>query len=166
MAIPRLFAILSSQRRLVMTVSQGHTRDDRNEVSERRKLRVLFVDDHSDDLLATTSYLRQLGCAVEDCAGPTKAIETIREFKPHLVLIDLAMPRISGMALVRLIKRMHPSPCLLVARTGHSDAQLHSDCLEAGFNLVMVKPIPTPDLNRLLEAARKFAFAGDTEPSR
>jgi len=126
-----------------------------------QKLRVMVVDDNVDDVSVFAPFLRHMGCQVEAMTDPRVAISKARAFEPHLALIDLAMPQMSGIALVRALKEAELPPCLFVARTGHIRYELHQECLDAGFNLVLIKPIELAAMSRLIETGRKFAFAFD-----
>ncbi len=123
---------------------------------DRTRLRVLVVDDNVDDLKMFSMCLEALGCEVRTCGSPDECPAVSREFRPHLVFLDLAMPGTDGFAVARQLPAAEARPFLLVARTGYSDERTKEKCLAAGFNLVVVKPERMDELKRLLEAARRF----------
>jgi CheY-like chemotaxis protein len=124
------------------------------------KLRVLLVDDLIDDLIAFGGYLRLKGCDVRTCGRPASCVELALDFRPHLVILDLQMPGMSGVELARQLKQGELPPFLLVARTGFSDEGRKKLCEQVGFDMVVIKPIATEALDQLLERARRIVGDG------
>ncbi len=61
--------------------------------SEADSLRVLVVDDYTDNLRTMSRLLAVLGCEVLDCSRARDAIARARHFGPQFILLDLGMPR-------------------------------------------------------------------------
>ncbi len=120
------------------------------------RLRVLVIDDNVDDLRMFSLCLESLECDARTSALPEECLAISREFQPHLVFLDLAMPGTDGFAVARQLQTAGLPPFLLVARTGYSDERTKEKCLTAGFNLVVIKPEKMEELKRLLEAARRL----------
>jgi CheY-like chemotaxis protein len=124
-----------------------------------RRLRVLVVDDHRDDLKMFGMWLELMQCEVRTCVDPEHCLQIAREFQPHLVFLDLAMPGMSGFEVAQRFRDAQLPPFLLVARTGYADARTKTECLQRGFNLVLPKPVDLDEMKRLLDTARNFAAA-------
>ena len=60
-------------------------------------LRVLIIDDDIDLLNLLSTHLRQLGHAVYTAASGTEGIATFQRVSPHVTVVDLKMPGMSGM---------------------------------------------------------------------
>jgi DNA-binding response OmpR family regulator len=121
--------------------------------------RVFVIDDEPDmvDLLAT--ILRSDGFEVETDTDGRSALARVLSDPPDLVLLDLMMPDLDGMELLKLL-RLDPKgarvPVLVVsARSGHQD-QLGT--LQLGANAYICKPFSPRELvfqvRQLLEASR------------
>jgi DNA-binding response OmpR family regulator len=121
--------------------------------------RVFVIDDEPDmvDLLAT--ILRSDGLEVETDTDGRSALARVLSDPPDLVLLDLMMPDLDGMELLKLL-RLDPKgarvPVLVVsARSGHQD-QLGT--LQLGANAYICKPFSPRELvfqvRQLLEASR------------
>jgi CheY-like chemotaxis protein len=125
--------------------------------SAGKQLRVLVVDDHRDDLKMFGMWLELMHCEVRTCDDPEYCLQIARDFQPHLVFLDLAMPGMSGFEVARRFRDAQLPPFLLVARTGYADARTKAECLQSGFNLVLSKPVDLDEMKRLLDTARAFA---------
>ncbi len=121
--------------------------------------RVFVIDDEPDmvDLLAT--ILRSDGFAVDTDTDGRSALARVLGDPPDLVLLDLMMPDLDGMELLKLL-RLDPKgarvPVLVVsARSGHQD-QLGT--LQLGANAYICKPFSPRELvfqvRQLIEATR------------
>ncbi len=65
---------------------------------------VLVIDDEASALDITTVALKPLGCRVVSVMDPREAMARLRETRPALVVLDVMMPRISGLELLRELK--------------------------------------------------------------
>jgi DNA-binding NarL/FixJ family response regulator len=85
--------------------------------------RVLAVDDHPPflavvrELLRATRYLEVAG----EAASGEEAVEAARTLLPDLVLMDVRMPGLGGIAAAKLIKERRPSTLVVLTSTGHRD---------------------------------------------
>ena len=85
--------------------------------------RVLAVDDHPPflavvrELLRATRYLEIVG----EAGSGEDAIETARRLRPDVVLMDVRMPGLGGIAAAKLIKERRPSTLIVLISTGHRD---------------------------------------------
>jgi two-component system KDP operon response regulator KdpE len=124
--------------------------------------RVFVVDDEPDmvDLLAT--ILKADGFEVDTDTDGRSALARVLAEPPDLVLLDLMMPDLDGMELLKLL-RLDPNctsvPVLVVsARTGHQD-QLGT--LQLGANAYICKPFSPRELVRQVRQLLA-AHQGDT----
>lgn len=111
---------------------------------------VVVVDDFQPAADAMCRLLALLGHKTEFCTNPDKCLELIERTKPDAVLLDIAMPGISGLELVGLIRMCLEKPCKIVAVTGHAGREMKARCLSAGFDDFMVKPATIGDLEAVL----------------
>jgi CheY-like chemotaxis protein len=113
--------------------------------------RVLVVEDQSDTAESFCSLLSVLGHTARFVTNPLEALTIAKDFRPEVVFLDIGMPALNGWAVVRLFRQDPLFRTLkifaLTAYSGDADRQQSRD---AGFDLHLVKPIATTDLEQLL----------------
>ena len=103
--------------------------------------RILVVDDHPDSADALCVMLGLLGHEATPLTDPRDAIRVAREFRPHLALLDLNMPHVSGLELAPLFRDdAELSSICLVALTAYGDDKYRRLTRSAGFHAHVVKP--------------------------
>jgi two-component system cell cycle sensor histidine kinase/response regulator CckA len=114
------------------------------------KYKILIVDDNMETVAGLKSYLDEKYNIVSGYDG----LEGIQIFKNDkdgidLVITDLVMPSISGVALIELIKKINPAiPIIAITGWGHHPKALAS---EAKADLVLDKPFEMQELDKALE---------------
>jgi len=117
-----------------------------------KRMRVLIVDDERDTVITLSALLADEGYQVRGVYKGLDALDSIREFDPHIVLIDLALPDVSGWEVARRIRASYGDERhRLISITGRykqaSDRVLGQ---LAGFNYFMEKPCDPQALVALL----------------
>jgi two-component system CheB/CheR fusion protein len=104
--------------------------------------RVLVVDDNVDSLQSLTEVLEELGHEVRAAPDGETALELARQFRPHVMLVDIGLPGMNGYDLARSLRRTPElQQAILVALTGYGREEDRRASMEAGFNDHWVKPI-------------------------
>ena len=120
--------------------------------------RVLVVDDNRDAAETLAMLLRRSDHAVAVAFDGHAALETLEQFAPEIVLLDIGMPGMDG---YEVAQHMRARPCgrdvLLVALTGWGQAEDKQRAREARFDEHVTKPIDPATLARLLETAQAVA---------
>jgi CheY-like chemotaxis protein len=113
--------------------------------------RVLVVDDNVDAAETLTLLLEELGHEVRMLTDGSAVLETARTFKPHLILLDISLPDVSGFDLAAALRRSvdNPGVCL-VALTGYGEEDHLRRSREVGFDHHWVKPIDLAVVEGLL----------------
>jgi two-component system, sensor histidine kinase and response regulator len=109
--------------------------------------RILIVDDDPRNLLALEAWLATLGHEVIQALGGAEAIERFEANPPDLMLLDLVMPGIDGLAVLGHVrKHMLDRHIPIVIVTAHSEREHRLRGLQAGADEVLEKPIDGPIL--------------------
>lgn len=117
-------------------------------------LSILVVDDNEDAAIAMAMTLESRGLRAAVAFGADEAIASIREARPHLVLLDLGMPGRSGFDLAAEIRSDERLAGLrLAALTGWSQPADRERTRAAGFDAHFVKPVAFAELRRFMVAA-------------
>jgi len=130
----------------------------------RLGLRVLMAEDEERLAAATRLLLEQVGCAVEVCADGQEVVEAFRrDPSAHdVVLLDLAMPRLSGLEALAAIRRADPEARVVIT-SGYATSAAVEQLLADGAAAFVPKPATLAALVRAL--SRAVAGERDHEPS-
>lgn len=120
--------------------------DDRVAPAGFTGVRVLLAEDNPVGALLARSLLRREGCAVETAATGEEAVAALSRARFDLVLMDMRMPGMDGLAATRAIRAADDATPIL-ALTANAFAEDRRACLEAGMDDHLAKPL-APDALR------------------
>jgi response regulator NasT len=116
-------------------------------------LRVLIVDDEALICNLIQNELEMVGHQVVGRASDgSQALEMVRDLRPDIVLMDIAMPGMDGLEATRQIQKSCPTPVVLL--TAHDDIDLVQRAGEVGAGAYLVKPPYAPELARAMPSPR------------
>jgi len=125
---------------------------------------VLVVEDEPQIAAVLEAYLKQEGYRVEKAADGKAALSLYRAAKPDLILLDLMLPGVSGMDVLRAVRADGLTPVILVtARAEETDQVLG---LEFGADDYVVKPFRPREVMARVKAVlrRSGGRADDDQP--
>jgi two-component system, sensor histidine kinase len=112
--------------------------------------KVLVVEDDRASRQVVEFMLRRWSVTVRTVETGEDAIREIKEWQPAVVLMDVRLPGIDGLAATRRIREL-ALRVAIVALTANTSPQDRTDCLEAGMDGFLTKPVQAPDLHRCLK---------------
>ncbi|MDR5855695.1 response regulator [Caballeronia sp. LZ062] len=116
--------------------------------------RILLVDDSADAAFALSMLLEALGHEVRTEHDGVCALDSIDDFRPDVVVLDIGLPGMSGFDVAReMRKRDATRGALLLALTGYGSAEDRQTALDAGFDHHLTKPVSIGALEALLSRA-------------
>ncbi len=132
------------------------------------KVRVLVVNDHWANVESMARLLRLYGHEVQTALRGTSALNAAKASPPDVVLLDISMPDMDGFEVARELRQILPANVLLVALTALGLPEDRKRCLEAGFDLHLVKPVHPSQVENLLRnfAASLVRVPSSTLPGR
>lgn len=114
--------------------------------------RVLVVDDEPDFRSALATRLERRGFDVDLAADGAEALGAASASPPDVVVLDVLMPGLDGIATLRRFRSEHPEiPVILL--TGHASASSGIDGMRLGAFDYLTKPVPVEELVEKLHAA-------------
>src|SRR5512136_1160619 len=118
-------------------------------------INLILADDHAVVRAGTRQLLeRQPDLhVVGEAADGEEAVRLAKELKPHVVVMDVRMPKMSGVEATRRIKQEVPEVAVLVL-TAHDDDEYVFALLQAGANGYLLK---TAEIDELVRAIRTVA---------
>jgi two-component system response regulator HydG len=111
--------------------------------------RVLIVDDEPDVVTTWARVLERDGFACSTATDGERALALLESDRPDVVLTDLQMPRVDGMAVLRRAVELDPDAVVVVI-TGHGTVQSAVEAMRAGAFDYLLKPVATNDALRLV----------------
>ncbi len=112
-----------------------------------RGARVLLVEDNDLNQQIASELLQSAGFAVDMAAHGQRAVDMLQVEGYDIVLMDMQMPVMDGIAATRMIRAQPRHAGLpIVAMTANAMQADHDRCLSAGMNAVVTKPIEPDDL--------------------
>jgi len=123
-------------------------------MSETTSIRVLIVDDHGMVRKGLMAYLgKRPGLkVVGEARDGQEALEVCKQVQPDVVLMDLEMPVMGGVAATRSIQRQWPH-IQVIALTSFKERELVQDALQAGAISYLMKNVSGDDLAAAIQAA-------------
>jgi DNA-binding NtrC family response regulator len=120
-----------------------------------QKLSVLVVDDDQDIREYLQDFLNAEGFEVTTLADPTAVVERIREEVFHLVVLDLMMPKISGLDLLAQIRSVDDDIAVIIL-TGYPSLETASASIQHEVSAYIHKPFEAADFREVIaRIARK-----------
>jgi len=94
-------------------------------MTSREKARVLVVDDLANAADTMASLFELDGYEVWTARDGMQALQVMAQFNPHCVLLDVAMPRMDGFALTKILRERFGDDIVLLAVTGKAKEDAH-----------------------------------------
>lgn len=112
---------------------------------------VLLVEDTEDNRFMMRRLLEMTGYRVIEAMNGEEAVKLAREESPQLILMDLSLPVIDGLAATRLIRKLPDFKSTpIIAVSAHDTSDFQSEAIAAGCNSYVTKPIDFNELEQLI----------------
>lgn len=112
---------------------------------------VLLVEDTEDNRFMMRRLLEMTGYRVIEAMNGEEAVRLAQAESPKLILMDLSLPVIDGLAATRLIRKLpNLASTPIIAVSAHDTSDFQSDAIEAGCNTYVTKPIDFSELEELI----------------
>ena len=117
-------------------------------------LRVLVVDDEQDIREGSERILSRVGFQVITASRGEEALEKLNKVGAEIVLLDLKMPGIDGMEILKQVKATRPEIEVIVL-TGHGSEADRKQCMQLGAFAYMQTPVDIDELSATLKKAHE-----------
>ncbi len=122
-------------------------------------MRILVADDHTLVRAGLTSLIARLSDmeVVGEAADGRQAMRMVRELKPDLVLMDIAMPGLNGLEAAERIKGLEPQTKIIILSM-HANEEYVAQALKAGASGYLLKDAATTELEMALKSVSMGQF--------
>jgi DNA-binding response OmpR family regulator len=125
------------------------------DVRDARGIRILIADDNVDGADALAQVLEYADYATHVAYDGISALSLAETFRPHIALLDIGLPHITGLELARRLRAQSWGTSMrLIAVTGWGQDSDRRKSAEAGFDEHMTKPV---DPDQLLTSIAGYA---------
>jgi two-component system KDP operon response regulator KdpE len=126
--------------------------------------RILVIDDEPQIRRIMRTTLITAGYEVDDAKTAEEGLLKVREFRPDLVLLDINLPGMGGLAACRELRA--DQNVAIIMLTVHNTEAAKVEALDAGADDFVTKPFSTPELLARIRAALRRIPVGQAAPSR
>jgi CheY-like chemotaxis protein len=126
------------------------------------KSRILIADDNEPNVELLEAYLTGLDCDIEIAVDGQQTLEKVESFKPHLILLDIMMPKLSGFEVCKKIKGdKATSEIMILMVTALNELGDIERAVEAGTDDFLSKPVNKLELRKRVENMLKLRSVTD-----
>ncbi|MGA2435227.1 MAG: response regulator transcription factor [Bryobacteraceae bacterium] len=126
--------------------------------------RILIVDDEPQIRRIMRTTLIGAGYEVDDAKTGEQALDKVREFRPDLVLLDINMPGMGGIAACRALRSDPNIGIIMLTVRDHEADKVQA--LDAGADDFITKPFSTPELMARIRAALRRVPVSQSSPGK
>ena len=123
-------------------------------MKENRRQKVLFVDDEPGVRRTVGRLLDEMGYQVTTASGGEEALELMGLETAEIVITDVRMPGVDGVALLQALKRWWPMTEVIIL-SGHGDFNMAVTCLKHGASDFLPKPVDDESLEVAIRRAEE-----------
>lgn len=130
------------------------------QTEDARKSRILLADDNVVNQKVATRMLTQLGYRADLAANGVEVLEALALSVYDIILMDVMMPEMDGLEATRQLRSCWPGAGpYVIAMTANAMEGDREQCLAAGMNDYVSKPVRLPELRAVLERAEQYMAA-------
>ncbi|WP_158795576.1 response regulator [Pedobacter sp. L105] len=121
--------------------------------SDHNPLRILLAEDHPINLKLATRILNKLGYAPDLAQNGIEAVEMFNRQNYDVILMDVLMPEMDGLEATKIIRSTSNPQPVIIAMTANVMPEDRNECMVAGMDDYLSKPIHIESLMNMLKKA-------------
>ena len=111
---------------------------------------ILVVEDFEDTQILMKFLLEELGYRVLQARDGWKAVDSVKRQVPDLILMDMALPLVDGIAATKLIRQLKEASKIPIIAFTASGQFIYQQAIDAGCNDLIDKPIDIDKLELII----------------
>lgn len=112
--------------------------------------KVLVVDDNATNRQVLGMTLDRQDCDVSFARDGKEALSAMNTNSFDAVFMDVSMPEMDGLEATRRYRALHGPELPIIGVTAHADPKSHRDCMSAGMDGVLIKPIQIAEIKEIV----------------
>ncbi|HYH32362.1 MAG TPA: response regulator [Pseudonocardia sp.] len=137
------------------------------DLARRAPLRLLLAEDNPTNRRLAVRLLERMGYATEVAGTGVEVLDAVRRAPFDVVLMDVQMPEMDGLEATRRLRaELGPAPPWVIALTANATAEDRAECLRAGVDDYVAKPVRPAVLAESLQRAHDHLAADSAPPAR
>ena len=131
-----------------------------------RYLKILLAEDNATNRHIATRMLTRMGHVIDAVEDGAQAVAAAAAVDYDIILMDMMMPEVDGLAATRQIRASEPPRCnvRIIGLTANAQASDRAACEAAGMNGFVTKPVTMERLNNILDLVARNSDT-ETEPT-
>ena len=117
----------------------------------KRNVRVLIIDDEESIRDGCSQILSRMGYEVMSTADGASGLELASGGSFHVILLDIRMPRIDGLEILKILKKERPVSSRIIVITGYGTIQLAVEAMRLGASNFLTKPFGASELKNAVQ---------------
>jgi two-component system, OmpR family, alkaline phosphatase synthesis response regulator PhoP len=126
------------------------------------KSRILIADDNEPNVELLEAYLSDIDCEIEVAVDGRDTLDKVAAFRPHLILLDIMMPKLSGFEVCKQLKdKKETSGIMILMVTALNEPGDIERAVDAGTDDFLSKPVNKIGLLKRVENMLRFRTIAD-----
>ena len=146
-AIADEFTITQSKSTILKNLTDKISTD----FAKRYPLRILIAEDNITNAQIASMFLKKMGYKTDIAKNGQEALEIVSEANYDLIFMDVQMPVMDGLEATRMIRLCLNEQPVIIAMTANAMQGDRQECLQAGMDDYISKPIKIEEMNKMLE---------------
>jgi len=118
------------------------------------KIKVMFVDDEEEFVTTLSARIQRRDFSASVAFTGEQALQIVDDHVPDVMILDLKMPGIGGMEVLRRVKKAYPNVKVIIL-TGHGSEKDKKEALSLGAFSYLQKPVKIDELGMQIIKAHK-----------
>lgn len=114
-------------------------------------LRILIAEDNTTNAQIASMFLKKMGYKTDIAKNGQEALEMVSDGNYDLIFMDVQMPLMDGLEATRMIRLCLNEQPVIIAMTANAMQGDRQECLQAGMDDYISKPIKIEEMNKMLE---------------
>ena len=145
--------LLSLHKENIELQKKAGTEKNKDPLLNNFNAKILIAEDSKVNQMVISAMLQKLNCQAEFADDGQIAIDKAKDTKYDLILMDCYMPNIDGFEATKTLRdNPETKSCPIIALTANTAPSAEQDCLDAGMNDFLMKPMTIEQLNERLAA--------------